>query len=936
LRRGHWMSEDVALAGWRKIKDPIFAQILYLLNGNTAEGLHYADTERNPERLEDEVREVIETYGEFVPESQVMTNFGFAALRNGVDYTNNITDPTTTDTRRDVWMYFGTNDGHAHDEDLNLGMTAFGLDFLPDNGYPETTGTQPNRLQWVSTALSHNTVMVNERSQDTNAEARGEAHHFDLGEKVQVMDVSASYLYPEIDEYRRSVVTVEVDDANSYTVDFFRVLGGNDHLYSFHATSNEIREYSGLEFDTVYENGEYVTGSQVDENGKYKGSYAGIDVPFGQDPNSPAEWAYETVYPRGYTWIENVDRDNTPAEKVELDFKITDFKKSLKDSKGLGLHMTVFNGGNMKEGVRSEFSIADAYPPRKGANKQIDKFKYVLIKHSGENLDTTYTTVLEPYKQNRYLKSADELTLISDKPAAEGASARALRIGHTNGRVDYVFYSTDNTVTYTVTDGGRDISFRGFVGVYSIQNGVNIYKYVCDGDIIGENTGKKAGIYAKVKSFTDTLAEENFITLTPSEPVSDEELSDLAGRFVFVDNGDAVRSGTWEIEGADRSGSDIVLDVGRITTIRKHTNASLFSAGYNFIIAEGQNAYIPLSFADDNAPEFVSLPSGTTTSAESSVSVTVSAASDMGENITYSAETLPRGASLNSATGEVSWKPDSSQVGRNHFAVTATDESGRQSTGHFYITVYGSTTGDKNGSEETPSTGDSGGSAGGGGGGGGTTPTDKPDDKTNADGSDTSSESGENEGNTDNTSTENNSLRFTDIASHAWAEEAIGALATDGIIKGTSANTFSPAANITRADFALFLVRAFDLSSDNTENFADVSANDYFASELAIARNNGIISGIGDNKFAPKNAITRQDMMVIVYRALQKRGVEFGIYDEPQYSDFDTIAPYARDAVSALIGVGIVNGKNGRIAPTDYTTRAEVAVLIKRILDYVK
>jgi hypothetical protein len=178
--------------------------------------------------------------------------------------------------------------------------------------------------------------------------------------------------------------------------------------------------------------------------------------------------------------------------------------------------------------------------------------------------------------------------------------------------------------------------------------------------------------------------------------------------------------------------------------------------------------------------------------------------------------------------------------------------------------------------------------------------------------------------------------RFIDLGGHGWAEEAINALADDGIIKGTSANTFSPAANITRADFAILLVRAFKLESDNAENFADVDDADYFAKELAIARNTGLVDGIGENKYAPRNNITRQDMMVIVYRALTKLNVGFGIYDEPQYHDFATVAPYARDAVSALISAGLVNGKNNLIAPTDYTTRAEVAVLIKRILDYVK
>ena len=190
---------------------------------------------------------------------------------------------------------------------------------------------------------------------------------------------------------------------------------------------------------------------------------------------------------------------------------------------------------------------------------------------------------------------------------------------------------------------------------------------------------------------------------------------------------------------------------------------------------------------------------------------------------------------------------------------------------------------------------------------------------------------------------------FADLGAHAWAADAIGALAEAGIIKGTSENTFSPAANITRADFAILLVRAFNLTSDNTANFADVSANDYFAAELAIARNTGIVGGIGGNKFAPRNAITRQDMMVIVHRALESKpslpkggGTAEWRWEDTNngeissYPDSTSVAPYARDAVSALIGAGLVNGKSGRIAPNEYTTRAEVAVLLQRILEYVK
>ena len=304
--------------------------------------------------------------------------------------------------------------------------------------------------------------------------------------------------------------------------------------------------------------------------------------------------------------------------------------------------------------------------------------------------------------------------------------------------------------------------------------------------------------------------------------------------------------------------------------------------------------------------------------------------------LNYIGTNIPRGASVNSQTGEFAWKPDSSQVGENHVAITARDEYGRESTLHFTVTVYGSTAekpSDGNATEKTPTEG----SAGGGGGGGGAEPTDKPDDGTNkSDNKDTESLPLEEKVPSAGEADEVEKPKFTDLGNHIWAEDSINTLAADGIIKGTSASTFSPANNITRADFALLLVRAFGLKSEDTENFADVSASDYFAPELAIAHNTGIVNGIGDNKYAPKNTITRQDMMVIVYRALQKLNVGFGIYDEPQYKDFTSVAEYAKPAVSTLIGAGLVNGKSGLIAPTDYTTRAEVAVLIRRILNYTK
>ncbi|MBQ2743676.1 MAG: S-layer homology domain-containing protein, partial [Oscillospiraceae bacterium] len=410
----------------------------------------------------------------------------------------------------------------------------------------------------------------------------------------------------------------------------------------------------------------------------------------------------------------------------------------------------------------------------------------------------------------------------------------------------------------------------------------------------------------------------------------------LVDKQIIINN-EKVENAAYTIKSAVADGNVVTLDIGDITLIDGLVDYTDISKGYTYNIAVGEKFTIPLTYTDDARPEFDEVRDNITTSAGSSVSVDVNAESPLGETITYIGTVLPRGASINADTGIVTWKPDASQIGETGFMITARDSSGRESNISFEITVYGATTGNKNETGETPSTETTDTPAGNGGGGGdGAAPT-KPET-----GKDDESLLLEEKVPSGDEADEVEKSQFTDLGSHAWAADAINALAADGIIKGTTASTFSPGNNITRADFALLLVRAFGLKSDNTENFTDVSANDYFAPELAIARNTGLVNGIGDNKYAPRNTITRQDMMVIIYRALNSLPLEGKVAPQAtdevlsQYPDFDTVAPYARDAVSALISVGLVNGKNNLIAPTDYTTRAEVAVLIKRILDYTK
>ncbi|MFD1178238.1 LamG-like jellyroll fold domain-containing protein [Paenibacillus puldeungensis] len=177
---------------------------------------------------------------------------------------------------------------------------------------------------------------------------------------------------------------------------------------------------------------------------------------------------------------------------------------------------------------------------------------------------------------------------------------------------------------------------------------------------------------------------------------------------------------------------------------------------------------------------------------------------------------------------------------------------------------------------------------------------------------------------------------FRDLANYGWAEKAIGALAAKGIIMGTSETTFEPGKKITRADFMVLLVRAFDLKADLGSNFADVKQGDYYYQALGIVKKLGIANGVGDNLYNPRGEISRQDMMVFAARALAAAGkLKEGdkANEVMKFADANQVADYAAGSISSLIKHGIIKG-NGEnmINPLGHANRAEAAAMVERML----
>lgn len=177
--------------------------------------------------------------------------------------------------------------------------------------------------------------------------------------------------------------------------------------------------------------------------------------------------------------------------------------------------------------------------------------------------------------------------------------------------------------------------------------------------------------------------------------------------------------------------------------------------------------------------------------------------------------------------------------------------------------------------------------------------------------------------------------QFTDVDPAEWYYEAVDYAAQKGIMNGVSDTTFAPAKNITRGDFVTMLGRSVgvDISRYQGSGFSDVNANTYFAPYIKWASENGIIGGVGQNRFAPYSTITREQVAKIFYEIALLMGKDTSANDAlyASYSDTGSVSSWAVPAMKWAVSSGLINGSGNRIVPTGYMTRAQSAQLFKNL-----
>lgn len=170
---------------------------------------------------------------------------------------------------------------------------------------------------------------------------------------------------------------------------------------------------------------------------------------------------------------------------------------------------------------------------------------------------------------------------------------------------------------------------------------------------------------------------------------------------------------------------------------------------------------------------------------------------------------------------------------------------------------------------------------------------------------------------------------FEDVQADAWYYSAIEYVHSNRLMTGTSDDPmlFSPDMPLTRGMLTAILYRQAGSPEADTNSFSDVPAGQYYAAAVSWAAKAGIVTGTGDNQFKPEDAITREELAVILYRYSGSPAVTDKFAG---FHDADRISDWAKQAVAWALEQGVMTGDGEMLLPGASATRAETAAMLQR------
>ena len=178
---------------------------------------------------------------------------------------------------------------------------------------------------------------------------------------------------------------------------------------------------------------------------------------------------------------------------------------------------------------------------------------------------------------------------------------------------------------------------------------------------------------------------------------------------------------------------------------------------------------------------------------------------------------------------------------------------------------------------------------------------------------------------------------FTDVKENDWFYDSVKYAYENDLMKGISNTEFAPDSDVTRAMFVTVIYRMENEPQTGKCAFTDVESGSYYENAVAWANENGIVSGISEECFAPNEPITREQMAAIIYRYAAFKGYDITTSSSTSYTDNDNISDYAKNAVIWAAEKSVMTGNtDGSFAPKANTTRAQVASVFMRMVENIK
>jgi hypothetical protein len=179
---------------------------------------------------------------------------------------------------------------------------------------------------------------------------------------------------------------------------------------------------------------------------------------------------------------------------------------------------------------------------------------------------------------------------------------------------------------------------------------------------------------------------------------------------------------------------------------------------------------------------------------------------------------------------------------------------------------------------------------------------------------------------------------FADVRGH-WSEKYVNEMGARLVISGIDETNFVPDRQITRGEFAVIAIKALGLKAESTgKYFKDVKATDWYSSAVSAAYEYKLLSGYADGSFKPDKAITREEAMSIIAKAMKIAGIGTELSQKDieaqleKFVDSGKISNWAKQSAAGCVKYGIISGNGGKVRPSDNISRAETATIFMKML----